>query len=121
MSSEPTESMSNSFDHASRHESGEPVSDKSSSNGEAKYTVEPIAIVGMSLKFPEASSEDEFWDILMQKRCVSKEFPRDRLNIDRYHSSDPGSTNKVTWELVNDKYPVQGWRYYRCQIEGGIS
>jgi hypothetical protein len=96
MSSEPASTISNGFDHTSRTESGEPFCDEPVSNDEAKYPIEPIAIIGMSLKFPAASSEEEFWNILMQKRCVSKEFPKDRLNVDRYHNSDPGSTNKVT-------------------------
>jgi hypothetical protein len=48
--------------------------------------IEPLAIVGLSLKFPEdATDADSFWDMLMSGRNVSTEFPKDRLNIDSFN------------------------------------
>ncbi|KAI1084493.1 putative polyketide synthase [Whalleya microplaca] len=47
---------------------------------------EPIAVCGLSLKFPQdASSEKEFWAMLLEKRTAMTEFPADRLNIDAFH------------------------------------
>jgi acyl transferase domain-containing protein len=56
---------------------------------------EPIAVVGMAFEFPGgATTEDSLWTLLMQKRCVSSEFPRSRMNIDAfYHPSRPGAVS----------------------------
>lgn len=43
---------------------------------------DPIAICGFSLKFPqEATSSEAFWEMLIQKRCATTEFPASRLNL----------------------------------------
>ena len=66
--------------------------------------LEPIAIVGLAFRFPGgATSEDLFWDMLMEKRNVSSEFPPDRLNIDGFYSSNEKKKNTVgsawkTWK-----------------------
>ena len=58
--------------------------------------LEPIAIVGMSYKFPQGANTDEaFWDMLMSKRCASTEFPADRMNIDAFHSSDQKRLGRI--------------------------
>lgn len=47
---------------------------------------EPIAVCGLSLKFPQdASSESGFWDMILERRSAMTEFPSDRLNIDAFH------------------------------------
>ena len=52
-------------------------------------TVEPIAVVGLSLKFPaEATSAESFWELLMQKRCVSTTFAEDRISLEGVYHSD---------------------------------
>jgi acyl transferase domain-containing protein len=58
---------------------------------------EPIAVLGMAYKFPQgASSDDSFWNMLMEKRCASKEFPKERMNIDAFYSSDRKRMNCIT-------------------------
>lgn len=48
--------------------------------------MEPIAVCGLALKFPgDASSVEEFWKMLCEKRNAMKEFPSDRLNINAFH------------------------------------
>ncbi|KAI1828360.1 putative polyketide synthase [Xylaria intraflava] len=47
---------------------------------------DPIAICGFSAKFPqEATSSESFWKILLEKRCVSTDFPPDRLSLQGFH------------------------------------
>ncbi|RDL32026.1 Reducing type I polyketide synthase [Venustampulla echinocandica] len=78
---------------------GTPSSSESSEEKIAadEDTLEPIAIVGFSLRFPDdAVSEDGFWEMLMEKRCASREFPKDRLNIDAFHSTDPDRMNTIS-------------------------
>ncbi|RDL41699.1 uncharacterized protein BP5553_01678 [Venustampulla echinocandica] len=48
--------------------------------------LEPLAIVGFSLKFPQdATTAESFWSMLLEGRNVSTEFPSDRMNIDAHH------------------------------------
>lgn len=59
---------------------------------------EPIAIVGMSGRFPGAGSTDEFWDLLRDGRSAVREVPADRWDADAFHTTDPedlsGSVSK---------------------------
>ncbi|KAL2871600.1 type I polyketide synthase [Aspergillus lucknowensis] len=58
--------------------------------------LEPIAVIGLSLKFPQdATSPAAFWQMLMEKRCATTEVPADRYNIDAFHGLDTGRTNQV--------------------------
>jgi acyl transferase domain-containing protein len=51
--------------------------------------LEPLAVIGFSLKFPDdAISPDSFWKMMMEKRCASKEIPKDRMNIDALYHPD---------------------------------
>ncbi|KAL8643785.1 MAG: hypothetical protein Q9226_008122, partial [Calogaya cf. arnoldii] len=53
-------------------------------------SLEPIAVVGISLKFPgEATSEERFWKMMLEKRCASKDYPSDRMNIDAFYHPNP--------------------------------
>ncbi|KAM0165973.1 hypothetical protein ACHAQE_002074 [Botrytis cinerea] len=50
---------------------------------------EPIAVIGFSFKFPEqATSPQGFWEMLVEKRNVMTELPKDRGNIDAFHRLD---------------------------------
>ncbi|KAI1662268.1 putative polyketide synthase [Daldinia decipiens] len=47
---------------------------------------EPIAVCGLSLNFPQdASSEKDFWTMILNKRSAMTMFPRDRLNVDAFY------------------------------------
>ncbi|KAK7744554.1 Type I Iterative PKS [Cytospora paraplurivora] len=49
-------------------------------------TGEPIAVCGLSLKFPQdASSEKGFWAMLLGKRNAMTDYPPDRLNVDAFY------------------------------------
>ena len=63
--------------------------------------LEPIAIVGMAVRFPQgADSPDDVWKMLVEGRCASTEFPKDRLNIDGFWNSDPEKLNNVSSPLL---------------------
>lgn len=70
---------------------------------EYEEPLKPIAIVGMAFRFPgDAVTEDAFWDMLLQKRCASSEFPADRMNIDAFHCPDGKRPNTVCHNLPSE-------------------
>ncbi|KAI4248190.1 MAG: hypothetical protein LQ352_005995, partial [Teloschistes flavicans] len=59
--------------------------------------VEPIAVIGMDLKFPgDAASAESFFDMLKQGRSALSDVPKDRYNVDAFFHPDqerPGVMN----------------------------
>ena len=63
---------------------------------EASDTLEAIAIIGFSFKFPgEADSCTSFWSMLEQRQCQMTEWPQDRINLDAFHHRDVDDGKKV--------------------------
>ncbi|KAL8902861.1 MAG: hypothetical protein Q9207_004326 [Kuettlingeria erythrocarpa] len=61
----------------------EPRNDQQCRDG----TLEPLAVVGLSLKFPEdATTPDAFFQMLLDRRCVMSEWPKDRVNVEAFHN-----------------------------------
>jgi polyketide synthase 12/polyene macrolide polyketide synthase/epothilone polyketide synthase D len=57
---------------------------------------EPIAIVGMSCRFPGgANSLDEYWRVLSSGIDTITEIPKARFNIDDYYDPDPDIPEKI--------------------------
>src|SRR5437868_10502497 len=51
---------------------------------------EPVAIVGMSCRFPGGSNTpDQFWDLLRAGRCAVSEVPRSRWDPDEFCGDAP--------------------------------
>jgi acyl transferase domain-containing protein/acyl-CoA synthetase (AMP-forming)/AMP-acid ligase II/NAD(P)-dependent dehydrogenase (short-subunit alcohol dehydrogenase family)/SAM-dependent methyltransferase/aryl carrier-like protein len=55
---------------------------------------EPIAIIGMSCRFPGASSPEEFWEKLLEGYDAICEVPLDRWNMDAFYDPDPNAPGK---------------------------
>jgi amino acid adenylation domain-containing protein/thioester reductase-like protein len=68
-----------------------PGSILSSSN----FTKEPIAIIGLSCRFPQAPNPQAFWELLRKGVDAITEVPSDRWDVDAFHSEDPGP-GKIT-------------------------
>lgn len=48
--------------------------------------IEPIAVIGFSLKFPQdATSAESFWKMLMEGRSAMTKVPENRFNVDTFH------------------------------------
>ncbi|HNO94681.1 MAG TPA: AMP-binding protein, partial [Anaerolineales bacterium] len=62
----------------------------------SKFTREPIAIIGMSCRFPQAANPQAFWDLLRNGVDAISEVPADRWNVDAFYSSDSAAAGKVT-------------------------
>ncbi|ORY17862.1 putative polyketide synthase [Clohesyomyces aquaticus] len=62
----------------------------------------PIAVIGLSLKFPgDADSPESLWDIMMEGRCTASSIPKERYNQDAYYSSDTGALGTVRSAKAN--------------------
>ncbi|XLS27837.1 aminotransferase class III-fold pyridoxal phosphate-dependent enzyme [Flavobacteriaceae bacterium M23B6Z8] len=58
-----------------------------------------IAIIGMSLKFPDAETPDEFWNNLMQKKDHIKAFPQSRKKqLEAYYRSMGKSVEDISFQ-----------------------
>lgn len=57
--------------------------------------VEPIAIVGMSCRFPKANTLAAFWELLSQGVDAIAPIPADRWNVEDYYDPDPTATKKT--------------------------
>jgi 3-oxoacyl-(acyl-carrier-protein) synthase/acyl carrier protein len=62
----------------------------------SKLIKEPVAIIGLSCRFPEAPNPAAFWDLLRNGVDAIREVPPDRWNADAFYSPDPGTPGKVS-------------------------
>lgn len=59
--------------------------------------LEPIAVVGLSLRFPQdATTVDSFWKLLLEQRCAVTPFPEDRLSVSGNYHPDPNRRDTVS-------------------------
>ncbi len=56
---------------------------------------EPIAIIGLSCRFPQADSPQAFWELLRNGVDAITEVPSDRWDVDAFHADEPAA-GKVT-------------------------
>lgn len=58
--------------------------------------MEPIAVIGMSFKFPGgAETSEDLWKLLVEKRNVASKVPEDRFNVDAFWHPDSSKQNIV--------------------------
>ncbi|MBL1102793.1 type I polyketide synthase, partial [Streptomyces coffeae] len=58
---------------------------------------EPLAIVGMSCRYPGASSPDELWELVASGKDAMTSFPTDRgWDLERLHGTDPEQPGTVS-------------------------
>lgn len=70
-------------------------------NSSTQDGLEPVAIVGLSLRFPqEATSPEAFWSMLLGKRCAMTGWPSDRLNPDAFYHPDPNRNDTVKYYVL---------------------
>lgn len=64
------------------------------------YDDDPIAVCGFAIKFPEdATTPDKLWQMLLEKRCVSGEFPPERCNPEGFYQKNSNRLNTVRASL----------------------
>ena len=66
------------------------------STGVGCDTLEPIAVVGMAMRFPgNSTSSDKFWEMLRKGRSAHREIPKDRFNANGYYHPDSARAGSV--------------------------
>ncbi len=56
---------------------------------------EPIAIIGIGCRFPQASGVTAFWELLTKGIDAITEVPRDRWDVEAFFSLEPGTPGKT--------------------------
>ncbi|KAL8725438.1 MAG: hypothetical protein Q9181_006420 [Wetmoreana brouardii] len=67
---------------------------------------DPIAVIGMAVKFPKgATCKETFWQMLMDRQSALSDVPKDRFNGDAFYSDNafkPGSLNAKGAHFIQD-------------------
>jgi acyl transferase domain-containing protein len=58
-------------------------------NKNGKLKMEPIAIIGMSCRFPGADNPEAFWQLLRDGVDAITEIPSNRWDIRQFYDQDP--------------------------------
>ncbi len=56
---------------------------------------EPIAIIGMSCRFPGADNPESFWQLLREGVDAITEVPADRWRLEEFYDPDPNASGKT--------------------------
>ncbi len=57
--------------------------------------MEPIAIIGLSCRFPGADNPEAFWQLLRDGRSVIREVPADRWDLAEFYDNDPSAAGRM--------------------------
>jgi acyl transferase domain-containing protein len=57
---------------------------------------EPVAIVGLGCRMPEASGPDTFWELLRDGRSPNREVPAERWDVDAFYDPDPDAVGRMS-------------------------
>ena len=73
----------------------------SSRSSPQKGRVMPIAIIGMSCRFPGGATEiKKFWELVSEGRSTWSTIPKDRFNADAFYHPDADRTDAVSISKV---------------------
>jgi polyene macrolide polyketide synthase/mycolactone side chain polyketide synthase len=65
-------------------------------SGEQAASGEPIAIVGLGMRFPGGANDpDSFWRLLADGVDAIREVPKERWDVDAYYDPNPGQAGKM--------------------------
>lgn len=58
-------------------------------DGGTPDALEPIAVVGLATRVPQATSTESLWEILLQARSTWSSIPKERFNAAAFYHTDP--------------------------------
>ena len=56
---------------------------------------EPVAIVGMACRFPQADGLEAYWRLLVEGRDAIGEVPAERWDLERFFDANPNAPGKI--------------------------
>ncbi len=56
---------------------------------------EPVAIIGIGLRFPEAETKEEFWNMLAEGKSGIIDIPKERWDVEKYYDSTGTQPGKM--------------------------
>ncbi len=75
---------------------------------------EPIAIIGMGCRFPQARNPQEFWTLLCEGKDAIREVPADRWDVSKLYDPDSTTPGKMVsrWGGFLDQIDQFDWRAF---------
>lgn len=83
---------------------------------------EPIAIVGMSCRFPGADTPEEFWQLLHNGIDAVGEIPKTRWDVDQYYDPRPAIPTKIYTRYAGLLKQIDGFdpSFFRISVREAI-
>ncbi|RAL04668.1 putative polyketide synthase [Aspergillus ibericus CBS 121593] len=76
--------------------------------------LEPVAVVGIALKFPgDADTPEAFWKLLLDGRCTVTDVPPDRWNVNTFYHPDPDRHDSSHQDIMTLKQSLTVATGYR--------
>jgi enediyne polyketide synthase len=76
--------------------------------------MEPIAIVGMACRYPEANTPTELWENVLSQRRAFRRIPAERLCFEDYFSSDHSAPDRV---YAFQAAVIEGYEFDRVRFK----
>ena len=89
-------------------------------NEQDAATVEPIAVVGMACRYPDADDPGQLWDSVLDRRRAFRRLPKERFDLDDHFDSDRDAVDRTYsahaavldgWEFDRARFRVPGAVY----------
>ncbi|MFD9891359.1 SDR family NAD(P)-dependent oxidoreductase [Amycolatopsis sp. NPDC059027] len=74
---------------------------------------EPIAIVGMACRYPDADDPARLWEVVLQRRRAFRRLPPGRLDLADYYSADAAAPDRT---YSTRAAVLEGWRFDRDEF-----
>lgn len=74
----------------------------------------PIAIVGIACRYPDASSPTELWENVLAGRRAFRQIPDERLRLDDYWSADPAAPDRF---YTRKAAVIEGYEFDRVKYK----
>ncbi len=96
------------LDGLARYLAGEQDGASSHSLARIARAHEPIAIIGLACRYPQAANPEAFWRLLVGGTDAITEVPPDRWDVNRLYDRDPAAPGKV----------ISRWGGYLDRVDG---
>lgn len=82
-------------------------------SGMAAHEAEPVAIVGMACRFPDADDPGQLWQAVLDQRRPFRRIPPERLDLAEYLDPDPAAPDRTYGAKAA---LLEGWTFDRARF-----